>query len=178
MHLSRNHAIKHKNNSLKKCVQALLFGATAVALALVYLSIQNCFCFLSWKNSCKEKSHQENGHKTQRGKSLTKAAPPHFGAAEGTQAQLSWWRWWRMVAVQRLDTAQAPSLLCYHLLTAHCWSLCSPWRSVLTPHLLWCCDNQIGKEGSLKLLNIEFHFLLPSCRHRNRVSQHSHERNL
>ena len=125
-----------------------------------------------------KKSHQENGHKTQRGKSLTKAAPPHFGAAEGTQAQLSWWRWWRMVAVQRLDTAQAPSLLCYHLLTAHCWSLCSPWRSVLTPHLLWCCDNQIGKEGSLKLLNIEFHFLLPSCQPCTIASQHSHERNL
>ena len=88
MHLSGNHAVKRltEDNSPKKCVQALLFGATAVALALVYLYIQNCFSSCRGRKVAKKKATRKMLTKHKGGKFLNRSA--NCGAAEGTQPQL------------------------------------------------------------------------------------------
>ena len=88
MHLSGNPAVKRltEDNSLKKCVQALLFGATAVALALVYLYIQNCFSSCRGRKVAKKKATRKMLTKHKGGKLLNRSA--NCGAAEGTQPQL------------------------------------------------------------------------------------------
>ena len=113
MHLSGNHAVKRltEDNSLKKCVQALLFGATAVALALVYLYIQNCFSSCRGRKVAKKKATRKMLTKHKGGKFLNRSA--NCGAAEGTQPQL-------VMAVQRLDTAQCTGSVSPLLPSPHC----------------------------------------------------------
>ena len=88
MHLSGNHAVKRLTevNSPKKCVEALLFGATAVALALVYLYIQNCFSSCRGRKVAKKKATRKMLTKHKGGKLLNRSA--NCGAAEGTRPQL------------------------------------------------------------------------------------------